>query len=90
MSQKKVYLYSPDGKEEGWFMELEAPAGWLPSPPKELETSEVEPPEHTGGLTDVNDSGDDQELADLQRQLDDLEAKEAEDGGSYQDPEAAA
>ncbi len=34
MSQKKVLLYSPDGKEEGWYMEDEAPPGWLRSKPE--------------------------------------------------------
>jgi hypothetical protein len=40
MSQKKVLLYSPDGKEEGWYMENEAPAGWSNQPP---ETEQPEP-----------------------------------------------
>ena len=39
MSQKKVYLFSPDGKEEGWFMEDDAPAGWVRSKPKPEEGS---------------------------------------------------
>jgi len=74
MSQKKVYVFSPDGESEGWYMQNEVPAGWLNSPP-EGEQTEPEVPEHTGGLTDVNDSGE-ETLEDLQKQLDELEASE--------------
>lgn len=55
MSQKKVYLFSPDGKEEGWFMEDETPGGWLRSKPEPEEIdNESEVPAHSGGLTDVD------------------------------------
>ena len=42
MSQKKVYLYSPDGTEEGWYMELQAPPGWVSSRPAAEEPEEDE------------------------------------------------
>jgi hypothetical protein len=93
MSQKKVLLYSPEGKEE-WVMECDAPAGWTPQPPvteedvaaseaeeedlrKQVEEmegdvqpgdgdgtlkgSDPEVPEHTNGLTDVNESAEEAE-----------------------------
>lgn len=88
MSQKKVLLYSPEGKEE-WFMEVDAPAGWTPQPPvteedvaaseaeeaelkKQVDEAEAEVkvPEHSNGLTDVQDP--------------------SEDDGDMQNPEAAA
>lgn len=43
MSQKKVLLYSPDGKEECWFMEDEAPAGWVRHKPEVEYEGEVLP-----------------------------------------------
>lgn len=43
MSQKKVLLYSPDGKEENWFMEDEAPAGWVRHKPQVEYEGEVLP-----------------------------------------------
>ena len=42
MSQKKVLLYSPDGKEENWFMEDEAPADWLRHKPQSLDTPKAD------------------------------------------------
>lgn len=56
MSQKKVYLFSPDGKEEGWFMEDETPAGWVRTKPesKEDEGDGAKPDE----LSDAPDNGE--------------------------------
>ena len=70
MSQKKVYLYSPDGKEERWVMEVDAPAGWLKSHP-----NEVQPGEGDGSLK--GSDPEEETLEDLQNQLDELEEKEA-------------
>ena len=67
MSQKKIYVYSPDGEDEGWFMELESPAGWLPSPPGGIQEEPDEPEE-----------SEEEELARLQAELNELEEEEDE------------
>ena len=56
MSQKKVLLYSPDGKEECWFMEDEAPAGWVRHKPEVVEE-----------LKDLSGNGNHLELTDDER-----------------------
>jgi len=30
---ENLYVYSPDGKQEGWYMSNEVPPGWGPNPP---------------------------------------------------------
>ena len=79
MSQRKLYLYSPDGKEEGWYMEDKAPAGWLKSDPN---ISKVLPGDGDGTLKgsdpDEELEEDEETLEELQQQLDDLEEAEEE------------
>lgn len=73
MSQRKLYLYSPDGKSEGWYMEKEAPAGWLKSAP---EAPEFDHAENDPQVDRPMDGPEEETLEDLQKQLDELEAEE--------------
>ena len=80
MSQKKVLLYSPDGKEECWFMEDEAPAGWVRHKPEVVEEGDVLP---GGGDPDLKgydppELTDDERLAEAERLQGEGRMEEAE------------
>jgi len=86
--EQKLY-YSPDGKESRWYDSGKQPEGWTVEPVAEEIEGDVLPGDGDGTLKGY-DPDDDQELEDLKAELAELEAEEAENGGSYQDPEAAA
>jgi hypothetical protein len=91
MSQKKVLLYSPEGKEE-WFMEDDAPAGWTPTPPVTEEQVAASEAEEADLKKQVDELEADPEVPEHSEGLTDVQepAEEAaEDGGDMRDPEAA-
>lgn len=71
MSQKKLYLFNPDGKEEGWYMEDEAPPGWLRSKPELEEGSAPNPDPNYQGSIKPETPSDDQQLIDDQQSIQD-------------------
>lgn len=84
MAQTMTKVYSPDGKKSGNYPADEIPEGWLRTCPDKMEPVISIPEDRTLHISDESKEGDwpsqeteDEELARLQAEIDEMDAKEA-------------